>query len=91
MNHVCAKGRQPSSCGYHGYQEESPYLLLHVLAAHGCLEAVVEMGVALDLHGEGSECGLINKWLIVQYTLRSTAPIEERENRVVLPLLALQG
>ncbi len=44
------------------------------------------MGVSLYLNREGSKRGLIDKGLIVQYTLCPTAAIEQAEDRVVRPI-----
>ena len=53
------------------------HLLSHVWAHTGSLQAVMEVGVTLDLDGEGAKVRLVHKHLSFQQTLSATVASEE--------------
>ena len=59
------------------------HLLPHLRADTGRLQAVVKVGVALDLDGKGSKVRLVYKRLSLQDALRPTVTSEQLHHWVV--------
>ena len=70
------------ACHMHGRWNTDTHLLLHLRVASGCLDAVMDVGVASHLHRQSPKPRFIDKGGVIQYALGSAVPIEELHNGV---------